>query len=190
LTTISSQQELRRQALSQRAALTTEQRMLYSGIIASRFHRSAEFFSAQSIACFISVGDEVDTSMIFERAWTANKQIFAPVVGPHGMMRFIEVTRNSELKKSAYGLWEPVSGEEILPTRVDVVVTPVVAFDSTGHRIGVGGGYYDRTFTSLQRQKSWRHPKLVGFAFNCQKVEKIRPNPWDIPLYRVLTEAS
>ena len=66
---------------------------------------------------------------------------------------------------------------------LDVVITPLVAFDEYGHRIGMGGGYFDRTFSFLGNRQSWFHPKLVGLAFACQKVEKIQPNPWDIRLF-------
>jgi 5-formyltetrahydrofolate cyclo-ligase len=134
--------------------------------------------------------DEVDTSMIFDRAWRAGKIVFAPAVVDDRHMRFVRVERNTKLKKSGLGLWEPQNGAEISPTDLDVVVSPVVAFDSFGHRIGMGGGYYDRAFSFQKHRRRWLRTKLIGLAFDCQKVEKILPNPWDIRLYRVFSEMS
>jgi 5-formyltetrahydrofolate cyclo-ligase len=53
----------------------------------------------------------------------------------------------------------------------------------------MGGGYFDRYFSFLRHRQHWLHPKLIGVAFDCQKVEEIPANPWDIPLYSVITES-
>ncbi len=134
--------------------------------------------------------DEVDTSMIFDRAWRAGKSIYAPVTGRRRQLSFVAVERKTRLVRSAFGLWEPISGERISPRKLDLVVTPLVAFDAAGHRIGMGSGYYDATFSHLGHRRHWLRTKLVGLAFNCQKIEKIAPNPWDIRLYRVITESA
>ena len=133
--------------------------------------------------------DEVDTSLIFERAWRAGKSIFAPVVADKRQLRFVRVERATRLEKSRLGLWEPVSGAEISKKDLDTILTPLVVFDPHWHRIGMGGGYYDRAFSFLKHKRRWLRPKLVGLAFDCQKVEKILPNPWDIRLYRVFNES-
>ena len=103
-------------------------------------------------------------------------------------MQFREIRPDSQLARNSFGLWEPVSGEIISPKELDVVVTPLVAFDSQYNRIGMGGGYFDRAFAFLRHRSSWLHPKLLGVAFSCQKFEEIAPNPYDVPLFRVITE--
>ncbi len=183
-----SQEQQRRDATARRRKLADHERARHSQTIASRFLRSKDFLAANHIACFISSGDEVDTSAIFARAWRAGKCIYAPVVLPRRQMKFVQVLRDTPLKKSAFGLWEPVFGAELVATKLDVVVTPLLAFDARRYRVGVGGGYYDRAFAHLQRAGKWLRPKLVGVAFECQRVEKIRPNPWDIRLSRIFTE--
>ncbi len=133
--------------------------------------------------------EEVDTLTIVERAWRANKRIFVPVLRKRGKMSFVELRPTTTLARSEFGLWEPVDGEEISPRDLDLVVTPTVAFDDECHRIGMGGGYFDRCFAFLRHRQRWLRPKLAGVAFASQKVEKISPNPWDIRLYRIFTDA-
>ena len=185
-----SQSEIRRRALIARRDLDVEVRSLASRRIATTFLNSHYFYRAARIGCYISMPDEVATSDMFARAWLASKRIYCPVVASRRRLRFVEVTRESRLERSKFGLFEPVDGDEILPLELDVVIVPVVAFDGAGHRIGMGGGYYDTTFSALGRCRNSLHPKLVGVAFNCQKVPKIKANPWDIALSDVLTEAS
>lgn len=186
--TTSRQSDLRAAGLRARRNLGADERRMASKRIVDKFLRSPLFLKATTIGCYFSLPDEVDTSDIIARAWAASKRIFCPVVAGGRRLRFVEVSRESALRRSGFGLLEPVDGDEIQPLALDVVVTPVVAFDSVGYRIGMGGGYYDCTFAALGSRRTWLHPKLVGVAFACQKVRKIKANPWDIPLYEILTE--
>ena len=73
---------------------------------------------------------------------------------------------------------------------LDVVITPLVAFDGEMNRIGMGGGCFDRTFAFLKRRKVYLRPKLIGVAFACQQIEKVNANPWDIRLFQIITDLS
>jgi 5-formyltetrahydrofolate cyclo-ligase len=105
-------------------------------------------------------------------------------------MQFRELTAESKLVFNEYGLCEPQDGEIIAPRTLDLVITPVVAFDDDCNRLGMGGGYFDRTFSFLKHRQFLFHPKLIGLAFSCQRVEKIAPNPWDIRVFRVIDETT
>jgi len=118
------------------------------------------------------------------------KQVFAPVLRKKDSMGFRAFNSDSTLSVNRFGLLEPQDGEHIDPHHLDIVITPLVAFDAAGNRVGMGSGYFDRTFSFLKTRKIWLHPKLIGVAFECQRVKKITPNPWDIGLFRVITEAS
>ena len=118
------------------------------------------------------------------------KRVFVPVIQKEKQMRFKEITTNTNLLVRKYGIKEPETGEFISPRMLDIVLTPVVAFDNLNHRIGMGGGYFDRTFSFLKFRENWFHPKLIGLAFSCQEVKKIFPNPWDITLFSTVTEAN
>ena len=147
-----------------------------------------EFYSSKSIGCYLPMHDEVDTREIIQSAWRANKRIFLPVLRGDAQMVFCEIEPDSELEQNRFGIWEPVRGLLLDAKKLDIVITPTVAFDLDWNRVGMGSGYYDRCFAHLRNRKIWLRPKLIGVAFDCQKVEKITPNPWDIPLYTVISE--
>lgn len=181
---------LRATALRARRKMHAADRAHASRQIADRFLNSRYFLSGQSIACYLATWDEVDTNRIIERAWRAKKRIFAPVIDGHGDMTFRNLQPETTVTRNRFGIWEPESEFQIDPSDLDVVVTPLVAFDNACNRIGMGGGYFDRHFAFLRSRRSWLRPKLIGLAFDCQKVEKITPNRWDIRLSRVVSESD
>ena len=177
----------RSNALNARRSMSAEQRDSASAIINEKVIRSHEFFAAKSVACYLPMQDEVDPSRIIERAWRANKRVFCPVIENHGDMIYRQLDRDTILQRNNFGLWEPVDSTSIAPQQLDLVITPLVAFDRNNNRIGMGGGYFDRCFSFLGHRNRWQRPKLMGLAFNCQKVEEIDANRWDIPLYSVVS---
>lgn len=181
---------LRRNALRARRNMNSEQRVTASEIICKRVLAAREFYACTTIGCYLPMIDEVDTRGIIEAAWRANKRVFVPVLRSKGEMFFCETLPETELEQNSFGVWEPVRGFLVAPQKLDLVITPTVAFDKKRHRIGMGGGYFDRCFSFLRHRKHWIRPKLVGVAFQCQEVEEIAPNPWDIRLYRVISDKN
>ena len=183
-----SMEQQRRSARNARRALSDDERAAASKTICQRIIGSHAFKASEAIGCFLPMHEEVDTREIIEHAWRANKRVFVPILPGPAQMLFCEIRLDTELEQDAFGIWEPVRGFLIEPKRLDMIVTPTVAFDADNNRIGMGSGYYDRCFSFLRNRKHCFRPKLLGVAFQCQEVEKITPNPWDIPLYRVITE--
>lgn len=184
------QNEIRKYGRTARSTLSRDERENASEKIAENVIQSSWFQRSKYVACYLPVPGEVDTWRIIARAWRMKKRIFAPVVEKKGRLMFWEITPESDLYTNHYGLYEPCYGNSITARMLDIVITPLVAFDSHNHRIGMGGGYFDRTFSFLSHRNTFLHPKLIGIAFACQEVEKISPNPWDIRLFRVITELS
>lgn len=91
---------------------------------------------------------------------------------------------------SALGMFEPVNGRGWQAARLDLILMPLAAFDEKGNRIGMGGGYYDRTLAATVHGPGWRRPVLVGLAFEAQRVETIPAREWDVPLDWIATEAG
>ena len=182
--------ELRRKCLQIRSELTAADRDRASARICDAVTRAGYFRRSRNIGCYLPSDDEVDTWPIIARAFSMGKQISAPVLRKNGAMRFRELNADTDLSRNQFGLLEPQQGEFIDPHRLDIVITPLVAFDSSLNRIGMGGGYFDRCFSFLKGRKIWLHPKLIGVAFDCQRVASVSPNHWDVGLFRVVTEAS
>ena len=180
----------RSEALKARRALDDNARDIANSRINEKFIRSHEFSAARTVACYLPMDDEVDPSRIIKRAWCANKRVFCPVIENNGNMVFRKLDRDTTLHRNDYGLWEPVNGVSISSRSLDLVVTPLVAFDANNNRIGMGGGFFDRSFAFLRHRNRWLRPKLIGLAFACQKVEEIETNPWDIRLYSVISDAD
>tara|TARA_B110000263_G_scaffold242009_1_gene246963 strand:+ start:771 stop:1346 length:576 start_codon:yes stop_codon:yes gene_type:complete len=188
--TTTPQQQLRIRYRKIRAELTRIKRDQATRTISQTVINSSWFQRSQNIACYLSTPDEVGTWQIIERALQMKKRIFAPIVKKRNVMLFQELKAKSVLRKNDYGLFEPRDGQLINANNLDVVITPLVAFDHLNNRIGMGGGYFDRTFAFLKDRHSYFHPKLIGVAFACQKTTIISPNPWDVRLYSVISEDS
>jgi len=183
------QSELRARALRLRDNLTPKERAYAREKIADTVCRSSWFQRSKNIACYLPMASEVDTWRIIARAWSMKKRVFAPIIQKKTHMRFQEITPDTPLYLSSFGVYEPRQGKLIATRQLDVVITPLLAFDSNNCRIGFGGGYFDRTFAFLRHRTMFYHPKLIGVAFACQEMEKIAANPWDIRLFRIITDA-
>ena len=182
------QKEIRIRCNHARNKMSRDERAAASEKITENVANSSWFRRSKSIACYLPVNSEVDTRSIIARAWRMKKRIFAPVLEKNGHLTFRSMEAETALYKNNFGLYEPRDGQIITPRELDIVITPLVAFDRQKLRIGMGGGYFDRTFSFLANRKVYLHPKLIGVAFACQEVEKIVANPWDIPLFAIVTE--
>lgn len=180
--------KLRREHRDARSQQSEAARQSASERIARHVIYSRYFQRSRRIACYLPMADEVDTWPIIARAWRMKKKIFAPIPGRNRLLTFREIRPESDLATTDFGLLEPVSGEELTARELDLVLVPMVAFDDDRLRIGMGGGYYDRTFSFLRSRRWLFRPKLVGLAFASQRVDKVPSNPWDIRLFRIITE--
>ncbi len=188
MTHTGEQSLIRKEALTARRGMSEAQRHDYSIRIAERLERSSWFRAASTIAVYLSASDEADTSEIILRSWRANKRVVAPVIRKNSRMVFSELSPSTALKHNDYGLLEPASNRIVVMRDINIVITPLAAFDRKGARVGMGGGYFDRHFSQLAFRRSYLQPRLVGVAFACQQVKQIPENPWDIALSACVTE--
>ncbi len=150
---------------------------------------SSLFNASQKIACYCAQKNEFDCMPIIHMIWQAHKDCFLPVLSPNktNALDFFYYTAEDTLQLNRYKILEPVSQKQIDPSQLDLVLVPLVGFDNEGNRLGMGGGYYDRTFMFLKKAKK---PFLLGTAFEMQRVERLPDEPWDIKLNGVLTESG
>lgn len=145
---------------------------------------SAEFKKASGLAIYSPVWNEVFTEEIFRTARRAGKRTAYPRV--HGKsLEFIEVTDLRELVPGQFGILEPAAAPTIPLAELDLVVVPGVAFDSTGHRLGYGAGFYDRVLQDCENRGL-----LVGLCFEFQILEKLPAEDHDIRMDMVISEES
>jgi 5-formyltetrahydrofolate cyclo-ligase len=179
-----------RRALRQRRrALTRRERRAAQTRIAHTITRMAAYCSARRIAVYFAVDGEVELSQLIEHARRHGKSIHVPVLAGN-RLRFIELRRHARLARNRYGILEPKRGPSVDLRKLDLVLTPLVAFDAEGTRLGMGKGYYDRSFAFLERRRSWVKPRLVGVGFEFQRVETLAANPWDVRLWAAVTETA
>ena len=145
-------------------------------------------FEFQKVALYLTNDGELDTKPLIQALWQLGKTVYVPVLHPFctGHLVFIEYSPSSPMVQNKYGIFEPkLDVTKLIPvSKLDVIFTPLVAFDYSGNRMGMGGGYYDRTLAHLEPINS---PKIVGFAHECQQVEKLPVESWDVPLKQIIT---
>jgi len=184
---------LRRKIRTARRALSRQEQRAHSRAI-SRILTSLNLYrNSQRIALYIDTDGAVDTSDLLSTASKHGKRRYLPVLRSplkHSLW-FAEYMQRDRLLCNRFGIEEPDPGKRhpIQPWGLDLIVAPLVAFDASGNRLGMGGGFYDRTFAYLRHRSIWCRPKLIGIAHELQKVECPRPEKWDIPLDGVVTEA-
>jgi 5-formyltetrahydrofolate cyclo-ligase len=111
-----------------------------------------------------------------------------PVLQPGKRLRFAPWRHGDPLVQNRFGIPEPDldPGSLLDPEALDHVLLPLVGFDGRGHRLGTGGGYYDRSFAF--RHGALRKPRLVGIGYACQQVDALPAADWDVPLDLIATE--
>jgi 5-formyltetrahydrofolate cyclo-ligase len=155
------------------------------------------FQQAKNVAGFLAFDGEADPLELMTHACNQQKRAYVPVIVAKGQpLRFAPWHPSIAMKRNYFGIEEPdvPQTEWINAEQLDFVICPLVAFDQSCSRIGVGAGYYDRSFAFLndpmsdQRRGLDRSTVLAGFAFEMQRLTQIEPQPWDVPLDWVVTE--
>lgn len=155
-----------------------------------RFTQLPIFKRSKHIACYLSTAHEFSTAPLIEAIWQAKKQCYLPIVPEKKDMplQFSHYEYGNALHLNRYAILEPVNLNELrAPEDFDIVIVPLISFDDQGHRLGTGGGYYDRTFAFLQTTSNTK-PSMIGLGYAAQQVAHLPSDAWDINLNAVLTE--
>jgi 5-formyltetrahydrofolate cyclo-ligase len=186
-------QQLRNELRAQRRALTPAQQQQASLLLLRQLMKLPQFMRAQHIALYIANDGEIDPALIAQQLWKMEKHTYLPVLRPGKSkdLWFVEFSANTVLSPNRYGIAEPDHRREHrLPANLlDVVLMPLVGFDSSGARLGMGGGFYDTTFAFKHKKPAGR-PYLIGLAHSCQQVDALPKDSWDIPLFAIATETG
>jgi 5-formyltetrahydrofolate cyclo-ligase len=176
---------IRANALAARRAFTPEDVAQKSAAILQRLRSLPEFQPARAILTYVSSKDnEVDTMPLIRSALEANRTVLVPVAVPStGGMVWSEFKSLDELEPSTFDILEPPedSIRPVQPTKTDVAIVPGIAFDTACHRIGYGGGYYDRFLATFGGKK-------IALAYEVQVCDSIPAEPHDLPVDIIVTE--
>lgn len=208
MTDLQSNSDLRKQLRQTRKALSSQQQIEHATCACHHLlTHLPEFFPSESllpnasnanapikISAFLSQDGELGTQPLIAALWQqAHLQVYLPALEtqPDWHMGFSRYTPESPMKPNplAFGIPEPDEPihAHLHGAQLDIVIMPLVGFDAHGHRLGMGGGYYDRTF-AFKHQKPNARPKLIGWAHSCQQVPQLQAQPWDVPLDAIVTE--
>lgn len=186
-------QQLRKTFRKRRRELDIATQEKHAWMLASRLKKLPLFRNSRRIAAYLPEDGEIDPGMVIEAAWQMKKQVFLPILPPTGhALFFAPYTADTLLKPNRFGIAEPDlhPSQWISARQIGLILMPLVAFDTDGHRLGMGGGYYDRSLMFTRHRKQWHSPHLIGLAHDIQKAERLVPEPWDIPLNLIATEAG
>lgn len=184
-----SRQDFRTSIRHKRNQLNSDVQHLAGLDLIQQFSRLPELSQAQHIALYLTTDGELETMPLIEWLWQQGKKTYLPVIHPFskGHLLFLHYDRTTPMVLNRYSIPEPkLAQSQILPAKsLDLICTPLVGFDSRGHRLGMGGGYYDRTLEPWF--KTGKGPIPIGLAHDCQHVEQLPIASWDVPLPKVVT---
>ena len=187
-----SRPQLRRMLRKARRALTpSEQRQAAHGLY-RQLAQHPLFRRAKHISLYLPTDGEIDPRLLLRAAQRRGKATYLPVLSawPRTKMVFQRVKPGETLLPNRFRILEPRvnARRQRKVWALDLVLLPLVGFDDTGGRLGMGGGFYDRSLAYLARRKSWRKPALLGLAHECQKVDRLAQASWDVPLAGTVTD--
>jgi 5-formyltetrahydrofolate cyclo-ligase len=186
--------QLRRQMREQRRSLSAVARAAAHRQFARILSRARLLQPGRRVAVYFAYGHEADLDAVITLAVRRGCRLYLPVITDfrRSRMRFVRYHADSLMRINRYGIAEPDPRQaEIIPARqLDLALLPLIAFDARGWRLGSGAGFYDRSLQHLREGRRWRKPKLIGVGYECQRVPRLQPGHWDVPLDGMLTECG
>jgi 5-formyltetrahydrofolate cyclo-ligase len=167
-----------------------------SALICKHLSETWLYRRAKHIAFYFAQGNEANLDLLICDAWSSHKHVYLPILGLRfsGQLWFVPCQVDTPLYKNRFGIAEPVHAAHTRRTQLrslDLILMPLVSFDQHGNRLGMGGGFYDKSLASLHTSSNnWTRPKRIGVAYDFQRVESIPGDTWDVPLDAVVTESG
>lgn len=181
-----------RQAIcTNRKQLSPNKQQIYANSIYETILCLDLFKAANQVAFYLAHQGEVDTTSLLHQSVVLGKKCYVPKIvdATDSHMIFVSYHPGETLRVNRFGIGEParLAENSIHNTELDLVLVPIVAFNSQGYRLGMGSGYYDRAFHFLKDQFI-RKPVLLGLAYEFQKRDDIPIQAWDVALCGIVTE--
>lgn len=143
---------------------------------------------ATHIGVFLSMAEEIDSRPLIRALWRQGKSLYLPVVaGKNSPLCWRAYRPDTPLIADVFGIAVPKQEQDEEASILDAALMPLVGADRRGNRIGMGGGFYDRTFADKIRAHS---PRLIGLAYDCQLLSALPRQVWDVPMDALATETQ
>lgn len=186
-----SRTELRKHLRRKRRSLSFEQQQQASEQLALNLLKHPDLHRARHIGIYLANDGEIDPHLYIDLARRKGIHFYLPILHPvyPGKLVFSPYFDGIRLSANRFGIPEPPfpRSRRRPAWALDAVLFPLVGFDENGGRLGMGGGFYDRTF-AFSRIRPGMAPKLIGLAHDFQKVRELPIEPWDVPLHGVVTD--
>ncbi len=187
-----SRPALRRKLRQARRQLSSSQQRRAAKLLYRQLAQHPIFRRSRHIALYLPNDGEIDPRSLLREAQRRGKATYLPVLNawPRTRMVFQRIKPNDRLQSNRFGIAEPAPN----PARqrriwaLDLVMMPLVGFDERGGRLGMGGGFYDRSLAYRSRRKNGHKPTLLGLAHECQKVDNVPLASWDVSLQATVTD--
>lgn len=190
--TDTGRQAVRTALRARRRALTGPEQERAARALATRVAATRLFRVSRRIALYLPNDGEIDPQPLLERIRASNKRGYLPILSrlKHDRLWFAPYDGAGPLHLNRFGIPEPVvpARRWVRAQDLDLILLPLVAFDARGNRLGMGGGFYDKSLAFLRERARWRKPHLVGLAHDFQCVPLLDTLPWDVPLQAVVTD--
>lgn len=179
---------LRRQLRQSRRSLSPTLQTLAARALLTQLHLQRLLAHARHIAFYCANDGEIDPASLLTQAIRRGKACYLPVLAPGNELVFYRYRPAQRMLRNRYGIAEPARREKYPARALDLVIMPLVGFDRAGNRLGMGAGFYDRTFAFKRKTKNSNKPVLIGLAHSCQEVVQLPKEGWDIPLKGIATD--
>jgi 5-formyltetrahydrofolate cyclo-ligase len=182
---------LRRKKRLLRNQLTSLEQSTHAFGLANQVCRQHVFLNSSRLACYLANNGEIDPEYIIRTAWKLRKQVYLPVLSPfQSKLYFAPYQAGMAMQLNRFAIWEPACNPVnwVSPWQLDLMLLPLVAFDENGNRLGMGGGFYDRSLAYRRSRTYSQRPKLIGLAHELQQEQQLAANSWDISLDMIATE--
>ncbi|MBP0950986.1 5-formyltetrahydrofolate cyclo-ligase [Pseudomonas alliivorans] len=187
-----SRPQLRRQLRKARRSLTRSQQREAARGLYRQLAQHPLFRRARHVSLYLPMDGEIDPHLLLRAAQRRGKATYLPVLNawPRTRMVFQRVRPGETFRPNRFRIPEPRinRAKQRRIWALDLVLMPLVGFDDEGGRLGMGGGFYDRSLAYRARRSTWRKPVLLGLAHECQKVERLAQASWDVPLQGTVSD--
>lgn len=186
---MTTRQLLRGQLRQKRRALGDHAQQIASSQLLKQLRTHLWFRKSRHIALYLANDGEIDPAQLACWCRQQGKTLYLPVLHPfrYGELAFYPWHQDSTLIPNRFGIPEPARTPHRPMWALDLILLPLVGFDANGNRMGMGGGFYDRTLSTLPRHPG-SGPRLMGLAHECQRVDRLPIASWDIPLHGIQSD--